>query len=112
MKKSAFWKILIFLMIAACAFLGYVYFAEPDFLLDRVYPRIYADRLAPEVEVMLNENPAAFDLTEKDWSIEKNNGTWYLPPGEAGKLRRRCVRSWNHRGQCFQCKHRSCYDLS
>lgn len=82
MKKSAFWKILIFLMIAACAFLGYVYFAEPDFLLDRVYPRIYADRLAPEVEVMLNENPAAFDLTEKDWSIEKNNGTWYLPPGD------------------------------
>jgi len=84
MKKS-FGKILLFLIIAALTSVLYMYQAEPDFLLDRFYDRIYADRLEAGPEVMLNETPVDFDLAAKEWSIQKNSGKWYTPPMESDK---------------------------
>ncbi len=81
MKKS-FGKIFLILIIAALAFAFYLYKAEPAFLLDRFYERIYSDRLKAVPEVLLNEDPVFFDLTTKEWSIQKNNGQWYTPPNE------------------------------
>ena len=86
MKKSAFRKksntsiVLIILAITVLSFGFYLYKAEPDFLLDRFYERIYPDRLGAVPEVMLNETPVFFDLTGEEWSIQKNNGQWYTPP--------------------------------
>lgn len=82
MKKSAFWKIIIFLVVAALTSVLYLYHAEPDFLLGRVYDLIYADRLEPVPEVLLNETQVSFDLAEEEWSIQKNNGQWYTPSNE------------------------------
>jgi len=80
MKKKSFGIILLFLIIAAFTSVIYMYQAEPDFLLDRFYDRIYADRLEAVPEVMLNETPVYFDLTAKAWSIQKDSGKWYTPP--------------------------------
>lgn len=85
MKKPAFRKIsaiLIVLIIGVLAFGFYLYQAEPDFWLDRFYERIYADRLAPAPEVMLNGTPVFFDLAAEEWSIRKKNGQWYTPPAK------------------------------
>ncbi len=82
MKKSSFGKIFLILIIAALSFAFYLYKAEPDFLLDRFYGRIYADRLEAAPEVSLNEAPISFELTGEEWSIQKNNGQWYTPPNE------------------------------
>jgi len=81
MKKS-YGKILLILIIAALAFAFYLYKAEPAFLLDRFYERIYSDRLEAVPEVMLNEDSVFFDLTSEEWGIQKNNGKWYTPPSE------------------------------
>ena len=89
MKKSAIGKIFIILGIAVLSFGFYLYKAEPDFLLDRFYERIYEDRLEAEPEVMLNGTPVFFDLAAEEWSIQKNNGQWYTPskePDDAGKI--------------------------
>ncbi len=83
MRKSALGKLLFVLLIGACAFVFYLYRAEPDFLTDRVYDRIYADRLAAEPEVLLGETPVLFDLTREEWSLKKDNGKWYHPPENA-----------------------------
>lgn len=82
MKKSKF-RVIITILILAGLFLGFA-LAEPDFLLDRLYERFYADRLPPAPEVFLNETPVSYDLAEKEWSIQKNSGKWYTPPGEPG----------------------------
>ena len=83
--KKPFGKILLFLIIAALTSAIYIYQAEPDFLLDRFYDRIYADRLEAVPEVMLNDTPVDFDLTAKEWSFQKNSGKWYTSPKESGK---------------------------
>ncbi|HYE67991.1 MAG TPA: M23 family metallopeptidase [Anaerovoracaceae bacterium] len=82
MKKS-FGIITLFLIIAAFTSVLYMYQAEPDFLLDRFYDRIYADRLDAEPEVLLNETPVYYDLVENEWSIQKNSGKWFAPPKES-----------------------------
>ncbi|HWQ80039.1 MAG TPA: M23 family metallopeptidase, partial [Anaerovoracaceae bacterium] len=68
------------LIIAVLSFGFYSYQAEPDFWLDRFYERIYADRLEPAPEVMLNGTPVFFDLTTEEWNIQKKSGQWYTPP--------------------------------
>ncbi len=84
MKKSTFRVIFIILIIAVFAFGFSLYQSEPDFLLDRFYERIYSDRLEPAPEVLLNNTPVSFVITEQEWSIQKKNGQWYLPPGGTG----------------------------
>jgi murein DD-endopeptidase MepM/ murein hydrolase activator NlpD len=79
-KKSAILAISAILIIAALSFGFYLYQTEPDFLPDRFYERVYADRLAPAPEVTLNGTPVSFDLTEQEWNIKKKSGQWYTPP--------------------------------
>lgn len=89
MKKSALRKIsfiLIVLSIAVLPFGFYLYKAEPDFLPDRFYQWIYADRLAPDPEVMLNGVPVFFETASEEWSIQKKNGQWYTPPRETDNV--------------------------
>lgn len=81
--QRSFGKIIIFLIVAVLTSVLYMYQAEPDFLLGRFYDRIYADRLEPAPEVMLNETPVSFYLASKEWSIQKNSGQWYTPPKES-----------------------------
>lgn len=85
MRKSSLGKLLFVLLIGLCAFTFYLYRAEPGFLLDRFYDRVYADRLAAEPEVLLGETPVLFDLTAKEWSLQKDNGKWYRPPEHAAR---------------------------
>jgi len=86
--KRLFGTVFLFLIIAALSSAFYLYQAEPDFLLDRFYGRIYPDRLAAEPEVLLNETPVSFDIAAEAWSLQKKNGEWHaLPKGtyNAGK---------------------------
>lgn len=82
MKKPAIGKILLITGIAVLSFGFYLYKTEPDFLLDRFYEQIYAERLEAVPEVMVNGTPVFFDFSVKEWSIQKNNGQWYTPPEE------------------------------
>lgn len=83
-SRSVFGKVLLFLIVACLASAFYLYKMEPDALLDRFYEKIYADRLSPMPEVLLNDEPNAFSLAVEDWRIQKNNGDWYTPPDTAG----------------------------
>lgn len=78
--KKLFGIISLFLLVAALTSAFYIYQAEPDFLLDRFYGRMFTDRLEAEPEVLLNETPVDFSLAEAEWSIQKKNGEWYTPP--------------------------------
>jgi len=77
MRRSPLRKILIILILAAAPFAFYLYKAEPDFLPDRYYMMIYADRGEAELKVVHNGRPVSFALTGKEWSFQKNNGKWF-----------------------------------
>ena len=85
--KKLLGQIFIILIIMALSSGFYLYKAEPEFLLDRFYGLIYSDRLEATPEVLLNETPVFFDLTEEEWSIQKNDGQWYTPPNESDNVK-------------------------
>lgn len=84
MKKPAFVKVFLILLMAALPLALYLYKAEPDFLLGFFYGRIYPDRIGAVPEVILNETPVSFDLdlAGSAWSIQKKNGQWFTVPKE------------------------------
>jgi murein DD-endopeptidase MepM/ murein hydrolase activator NlpD len=77
--SSVLGKVILFVIVAAFSSGVYLYQVEPDSLLDRFYGVIYSGRLEAEPEVFLNEKPAYFEVTGKEWQIQKNNGKWYTP---------------------------------
>lgn len=83
-SRSVFGKVLLFIIVACLSSAFYLYKMEPDALLDRFYETIYADRLSPVPEVLLNEAPVSFSLMAEGWRIQKNNGSWYTPPNKVG----------------------------
>ena len=83
-SRSVFGKVLLFLIVVCLSSAFYLYKMEPDALLDHFYGTIYADRLSPVPEVLLNETPVSFNLMAEYWRIQKNNGSWYTPPNKAG----------------------------
>jgi murein DD-endopeptidase MepM/ murein hydrolase activator NlpD len=77
-------KVILFVIVAAFSSGFYIYQTEPDSLLNRFYGVIYSGRMEAMPEVFINEKPAYFEVTGKEWQIQKNNGKWYTPRGNAG----------------------------
>lgn len=75
--KRIWGKVILFLAVAAISSAGYLFWEEPDLFLDQFGRQLYAERLEPSMEVLLNDTQAFFSLTKDQWSIQKRNGAWY-----------------------------------
>lgn len=83
-SSSVLRKVILFVVVAAFSSGFYIYQAEPDSLLNRFYGVIYSGQMEAEPEVFLNQKPAFFEVMSREWQVQKNNGKWYTPPGNAG----------------------------